>query len=397
MPLHVFYPTEDTLDVPFLVHASFELQHNRKHVRAGANYKAILDRLASLAGRIAVDIPPDSTLTIFRDLVTTLKRTRSRTLPGMIRQRIGQAVLQAEFVPVLAPDARRVAPAASRTSLPGLARLLRRNRPEVTGKNICTPNLDPLLRDLERFDASPLEGSDYAELLRHARCRTVDDCRAAADIVAHGCLGPWISDAILRTLRQAPIWLTDAGRVRSLEGDTPLLLARHTDWPDWCSVDVLDPNLAEAIFPGGTIPAAWTNVLQGRLHHRRDGHLRQCIAPVLASWSNRDWALQGWSALRLIGSWVAIEPWEKTKPYVPGGAEDLRSVLAGVMRVLSGKAWVPARTCYASRDIGGAPGLARAFAAVPGRQRCGRPPEARQQFAPERWRALLRPCPSAAW
>lgn len=390
LPLHVFYPTDDALDVPFLVHASFELQHNRKHVRAGRNDKVMLDRLARLVGRIAIDIPPESTVAIFRDTVNAPKRTRPRTLLGLIRQRIGQAVLQAEFVPVLASEARRVTPAAARTSLPGLAKLLRADRTEVTERNICAPDLDPLLRDLERFGARPLDAADYSELVRHARCRTVHDCRTISDIVARGCLHSWTPEAVLQTLRRAPIWLTDTGRIRSLAGGTPLLLARPTDWPTWCPAEVLDPNLAEAIFPGGTIPAAWTNLLKGWLHYCRDDHLRQCIAPVLGSWSDRDWVIQGWSALRLVETWVAIEPWEKVKAFVPDGSDTLRNILADVMRVPSGKAWVPARACYASRDIGAAPGLARAFATVEGRYRCGRPAEAKQHFTPEKWRALLR-------
>lgn len=390
LPLHVFYPTDDELELPFLVHASLELQHNRKHVRAGANDTDILDRLAGLAGRIAVDIPPEAALAIFRDLVINLRRAKPGNLRGMIRQRLAQAVLKAEFVPVVGPGTRRVAPPAARTSLPGLARLLRRNRPDVAQMAICAPSMDDVLKELQQFNAKPLEPADYAELLRHVRCRTVEDCRAAAEIVARGCLAGWIAPGMLRTLRHAPIWFTEAGEVRSLSGTTPLLLTRPADWPDWCEADVLDPRLAESLFPGGTIARPWIPLVEGKLHHRREDYLRQCISPLLARWPGPEWARHGWAALRLIENWVAIDAWDKVRPFVPGTAEDLRSVLVEVVRVPSGKAWVSARACYATREIGAAPGLARAFTGIEGRYRCGRPAESKQHFAAERWRALLR-------
>jgi hypothetical protein len=390
-PLHVFYPTDDELGLPFLVHASLDLQHNRKHIRGGDNDPAVLDRLAGLLSRIATQIPAESTLTIFRDYIADAPAKRPRNLLQLLRYRIRQAVLEAEFVPVLAAAPRRVRPSLARIGLPGLAKLLRRARADVASKSICAPGLDDRARDLERFGASALKPGDYVDLLRHAHCRTVDDCIAAARIVASACLAvDWTWPGALDRLRRAPIWRITTGEMRGLAGDRPLLMTRPKDWPDWCPADVLDPQLAAALFPEGAVARPWPVLVDGWLHHRRSAYLRHCIPPVLEGWSAADWRAHGWDALKLIESWAAIEAWEKQTPFVPGIANDVRAALAAVACVPSGRTWVLARACYASNAIGGANGLARAFRNIEGRHACSRPPDARQWFAADRWRALLR-------
>jgi hypothetical protein len=390
-PLHVFYPTDDELGLPFLVHASLDVQHNRKHIRAGDNDPVVLDRLAGLVSRIATQIPAESTLTIFRDFIGDAPAKRPRNLLQLLRYRIRQAVLDAEFVPVLAAAPRRVRPSLARIGLPGLAKLLRRGRADVAAKSICAPGLDDRARDLERFGASPLRVDDYVDLLRYAHCRTVEDCIAAARIVASACLAvDWAWPGALDRLRRAPIWRTATGEMRGLAGERPLLMAKPKDWPDWCATDVLDPELAAAIFPDGAVGRPWPVLVDGWLHHRRVAYLRHCIAPILEGWSLADWRARGWDALKLIESWAAVDDWEKQSPFVPGVADDVRAALAAVACVPSGRNWVPARACYASNAIGGANGLVRAFRNIEGRHACSRPLEARQWFAADRWRALLR-------
>ena len=59
VPLHVFFPTLETIGAPFLIHASFGLTANRNYFRRGEQDDALLKVLAELAQEAALAIPAE--------------------------------------------------------------------------------------------------------------------------------------------------------------------------------------------------------------------------------------------------------------------------------------------------------------------------------------------------
>ena len=61
----MFFSTEESVAAPFVVHGSFDLAANRKHLRPGANDEALLRTLGEMAGTLATNLPPESVIELF--------------------------------------------------------------------------------------------------------------------------------------------------------------------------------------------------------------------------------------------------------------------------------------------------------------------------------------------
>ena len=63
-----FSRQKNNLGVKALVHASFDLEQNRKHLRQGDHDEAILVHFGDLLERLILDIPPQTVLKVFGDI-----------------------------------------------------------------------------------------------------------------------------------------------------------------------------------------------------------------------------------------------------------------------------------------------------------------------------------------
>lgn len=393
LPIHVFYPTEEQVAADFLIHASFDVTQNRQRIRPGANDAELLGRIAALTARIADNEPPVDVLQVFKRLAREAPRTRpKKLLPRMIAHSIRESLVETEFVPVIGRGARRVAPHEARIATAGFAGLLNAAKRAVAEAGIVKSELEPVHAVLLELEAKNLGPGDYAELFRHVRCQSIDECVVAAKTMQRTCLaGVHVAPTTLRALKEAPIWRLTDGRVRSLATLTPLLLSLPDGWPKWCKADALDNEFVAAIFPNRAIPKEWDRLVGKVLLLEQSQYLERCIAPTVALWSDEEWSQFGWDALAFVEQWGGIGEWAKIKPYAPQAKlGSTREALVKVMRAPTPRGWVRGRICYARTELKGPGSLARFFRNVPGRELCGYPGEAKQRFGIERWRALLR-------
>lgn len=391
LPLFVFYPTEDDIAAHFLVHGAFDIQTNRKHVRHGDNDAALFDRMAALVSRIAADIPAEATFAIFRNLLAAAPGRKAKPIDRQLQYRMVGALRETAFVPVVGRARSRVLPREARAAATGFAALLSPQKRSVANAAIARPELEAGFDVLIALGGSRLRQDEYAALLQHARCQSIEACITAAGVMMHTCLSGHPAETTLARLRAAPIWPTSGGAIRSLNDGPPLLLARPAQWPSWCLADALAPAFVEAVFPGKVLGKDWLALLDDQLHRTPEAFLHFCLAPTVAQWGDEDWDRHGWELLERVADWATLGEFSATKPYAPTGKpETARDALVDVARIPTAKKWVRARHCYARTELGAPACFARFFKEVPGRHLCGFPSEARQRFTREQWRALLR-------
>jgi hypothetical protein len=391
VPLHVFYPTEESVSAAFLVHGSFEVTANRNHLRDGPQDREVLDALSTLAREAARVLPPALVVRLFAPLVRE-RQSGVRKLPKKIIQSLASAVAKSEFVPVCGGGKAR--PDEARTWAHRLGDVLLSAAPEVRGEQIARPELAGVFGLLEgAFRARPMGSLDAARALGHVRCRGLEGCLAAIYAAQGSCLGQTTpSPELLARLAKVPMWLSGDGTVRALGGALPLVQARPDDWPAWLSADVIDEALLARLPdpPDGPARKAWDQLLADRLLRKPAEFLRQALAPTLATWTDAAWSEHGWEVFALLDRWLPELEWAKVRPYVSGAEEDtLRVALASAMRAPSGRDWVPSLEAYAGVEILG-PEVLAAYA----RKELGAPlvnrPKGASGIGKARWRALLR-------
>lgn len=392
LPLYVFYPTDDTIGAPFLIHAAFSLQQNRKHLRQGDHDQELLDCLARLVARMAEDLPAPAAARLLGKLARaapTAKPPRHR-LVRHLHYVLVKAARASAFVPVVGTKPRRVPPPSAAMGAVGFAALLNPSASGLKSTGLCMPEMEPVFDELSALGSPRLSARRHAELLGGARCRSIENVLSALNIVRSTCLGVGATTDMLEALAGAPIWMTEAGTVRALNGK-PFGLAALEGWPDWAPVDVLHPLVKAIVAPDGQFAREWKALLEGRLARTPDEFVARSLFPVLAGWSDADWIERGWQALETIETFAAIDEWQKIPPLVAGDAPSATRIkLASVSRVPVGKRWELASQCYADRSLKASPELRRFFKGRPGRFVLGYPVAAEKRFSPARWRSLAR-------
>ena len=391
LPFHVFYPTQESVLAPFLVHASMELRSDRNHLLSGAHDKELLSALGELAAAAATYLTPESVLELFRNLAKPPPANVSK-MDKKIQRVLGRAILDTPFVPTVGGE--KVKPGEARIWAHDLPSVLSQKTEEVQRARLAAPALLEAFPALRLFAAEPLNSLDYARMLNHAACRDRDGCLRAAEIARHGCLnGIYVPSSIISALSKAPFWLTRKGKVRPLVSDRPLVRERPDIWPEWLTADDLDPEFATAVLgKGQTVDQPWASLVNDRLIQTQDDLIVHCLAPVLKSWTEKNWTQRGWEALATVQAWKPGLEWSKIKPFVGGlgaGSDPARAALVNVARVPRGTDWVVALNAYASAEIGGNAGLAGFFRQRADRLVVGMPPKAKS-FGRGGWRALLR-------
>ena len=99
LPFHVFFPTEEQMGLKALLHASFDLEQNRKHLRDGKYDEKILCHFGDTLERLILDIPPRTVLEVFGAIK---QPTYDNDKPiEKIKKAIWDRLQTAHFVPVL--------------------------------------------------------------------------------------------------------------------------------------------------------------------------------------------------------------------------------------------------------------------------------------------------------
>lgn len=389
IPVHVFFPTTETIAARFLVHGSFALTSNRNSIRADDHDQLVRDQLQALVLQVIHDVPPTSTVRLFADIVRATKGGRVKRPDRLIQQAIARAVTEAEFIPVI--GGRSVKPADCRVWEHELDRVV----PAKLGreKKLAVPTLSPVFGELRSpFEAQPLRPADYAETLSRTRALTLDAAVQALRITYSGCLASTQQDPVMQTLARAQIWPTAEGTFRALDQAPSLLRHRPEEWPAWLPADTLHPS-AEELLNGydAAATARWAPLLTGRLLRSSDDWLKRSLVGTLVAWGDEDWEAHGFEALRLVEKWANVPEFGHQGPFVERPDDtSVRAALARVVRVPTRVGWIRAVEAYANRDLGAPPELAAYFKGVTDRYVVGVPRQATLLFGVKRWKALLR-------
>jgi hypothetical protein len=390
IPVHVFFPTQETISAPFLVHAAFELRSDRNHLLAGAKHQAVLlEALGDLASHAASYLEPASALELFRPLAK-LPAANVARLDRKIERALGMAIRATEFVPT--HGGRLVAPDMARIWSHDLVSVLDYRLKAIKEARLCSAAVVYAAPALREFGAETLRVSDYAELLGNVRCNTLEECLKAAHVIRHACLeGGYLTDSATAVLAKASFWFVRTGHVRPLEGKRPLVDFRPAAWPSWLFVDDLHSDFAKAVFPSSKEMETWAPLIEDRLLRSIDDIIAHCLVPTVSNWSANDWTEHGWEVLETLSFWLSDLEWSKIKPFLPGkthATEPARAALIEVARVPLGSNWVSSADAYATGEIGGSNELADYFRKQAGRSVVGMPSRAKA-IGKASWRALL--------
>lgn len=404
-PLFVFFPTQHDTKMRAVVHASFDLKQNRQYTRAGDYDDDIVEAFENLLRRVIDDVPTQTVLEAFAETAPDnedINQHSDDLLPGdRLPRTTWHTVSTTRFVPTVGGLRRR--PGEVRLWHHRLGFVLNEDVDEVRNARLLVPGLRRLWYRLCLFGAEALSTTEYIDLLRHCRNRSVNECvlswmtltrvlqraKTRAAYPPNDLSADPFDDAL-----QVPCWWTERGAARPLADGVTMLRRRPNTWPDWLKADVLHRNMRRAVawHQDRTAEPQWwwsTHVLSTRAQYC-DG----ALYPHLATWTRNDWRDRGWTAL------VQFQQWNRGSkddtPWIDSStpARDRRATAIAHLRIPTDKGWLPPADCYAGHAWGGLRAFDRFFATVPNRGLVlpldQWPERARQETVEGDWTPLLR-------
>ncbi|MYC15944.1 MAG: hypothetical protein F4Y39_19640, partial [Gemmatimonadetes bacterium] len=410
VPFHVFYPTEEASGVLALIHASFDLEHNRKHVRKGQHDDAIRREFCKLFQDVLKHVPARTALESFGEIVYEDGNSPLRHL----QKDIWDTLCQTPFVPVIGGD--RVRPGEVQLWNDRLGHVLRDDTNEVRKACLLVPELQDLADILKRFGAKYIKKEDYIRLLSYCRNESPKECFESWGVLVKGGLKRIPSgysrnhedrEYLLEGLRAVPCWWTGKEVARTLNGNLPMILVRPEDWPDWLPADSLHPRMRKVIEryetkakkgDNGETLEIWRDLISGWILQQRGEYLYDVLLPFVSKWYSGEWKTNGWRALLQVLSWSPSRKFAEVPPLLenPNGTqrEKQRAKMAKALCLPTDKGWLPAADCYAGEDWGGPPVFDRFFASVRDRGLVlpfhRWPNQIRKGTKKDQWKALLR-------
>ena len=405
VPLHAFFPTEEQTGTRALIHASFDLEHNRKRVRKSDYDNEILNETIHLLRDMVDDVPARTTLEVFRNILIENGNSPSAEL----KKKIWDTLCETRFVPVI--GGARAKPAEVLLWNDGLGSTLQEANQRVRVACLLVPELSDLANILEDYGANHIEPKHFIRLLRHCRNDTLHETMASWCVLVGGGLKRISKvysskrDQLLEILRDVPCWWTEIGVARALVGTHALLIERPADWPDWLPVDALHPRMREEwkqlesdMHAGEEIVQLRSQLILGRLLTRKQEYLHDVLLPFVEDWDNARWNAEGWMILHQVLSWSANRKFKNIAPWVEhteGNQEEKRRIQAGTaLCIPTDKGWLPAVDCYAGAAWRGHSQFDSLFASI---ERRGLvlsfeewPNHVRTGTDKNRWMALLR-------
>ena len=403
MPLHVFFPTEEQLGVKALLHASFDLQQNRKRLREGNYDKELRDLFGQVLERVIKDIPARTALETFGSISADFLFPK---LIDEIKSVIEEKMRTTPFVPVIGGG--KVSPCESTLWKDGLGRVLRKDEPKVKKAALISPRVSLLsdsfcalkelgARDIDNNDDSDEDDcSTYVELLRYCRNKSLKDCIASFRVLVEGGLKrvPWDRPDWTRTLlREVPCWWTEDEQARSLAAKPPLLWEKPKKWPGWLRADSLHPEFRTKIKKEEEQKGEeWEELTDGFLLRGEKDYIDRVLIPFVETWGQKNWQRLGFRVLQIFSLWESRHNFDRTEPWIKG-EEGRRDRLATVLRLPTDKGWLPAIDCFAGKDWDGPEAFDEFFKE---RKRSGivqsfeKWPKYLQKTDKETWKGLLR-------
>ena len=382
--VHVFFPTNQKVKIPglkALIHASYELHSNRELLdNVQPHGAAIREKIGGLTSDILMDIPAAAALRVFSE-IPPAKGNAGKDEIGRLQNVFSNAVAQTPFVPVIGGG--KVKPAEVQIWNHRLGEVVRADDPDVCGAKLLAPSLSAE-RDVcnalkTKLQAKSVALLDHAKLLRKCRNDNLSACYAAWQVagdiareVSKDMASERISSAQKEeadaALKDVPIWWTNEGGPRPLNGDIPILFKRPKNWPKWLKADALTPKFREML------DSEQASKKQNDSPTRRDSlqkngawplnsphsYFMDALLPFCKGKDSKWWEKMGWDVLRWAFLWGGSEV-SKLPPSIIGGGDKVNWIDEGIIHLPTNKGWLPAIHCYAGKAWGGPASFGKYF------------------------------------
>ena len=341
-PLHVFFPSKETLpQIDALIHASLEIDSNRKHLVEDGEQKNAVDicgMIKEMTKDILRSVPPKTGLLAFGKA----HEDEYEGVIGTMSQSIAEVVAETAFVPILGGG--KCKPKEIKLWKDNFGDLLKSDKPEVMGENLLCGSLqkdgDVYSILANGLGAKEISSEDYFRLLQYCKNGSVEDCCNAIKFAVDKFSD---DDVIIEHLRKIPFWLLGTNRARSYDGECPILMECLLSWPEWLRVDVLSPGFKKA-FKGindrSKLPC---------MPLEKEDFIEKILVPHCDGKDQKWWREKGTEILHWASEWLGNNPVED----LIIGQEDERNKVGRVIRVPTKKGWIPAIECYAGSQWGG--------------------------------------------
>lgn len=391
LPLHVFFPTEEQPGVKALIHASFELEQNRKHLRDGDHDKEILNLFGDVVERAIKDVPAQTALETFGPIAPGDQS--GRRLLGKIQQTIREKMRTTPFVPIIGGG--KVAPCESTVWENDLGKVLRTDEQEVKDAALVRPRLCDLFKGLRKLGAKEIEDSEYVWLLRYCHNNSLEACIRSFRVLK-GCLEAALSNPDARRKIYAvdfvPCFWTESEQARPLATKPPLLWEKPEDWPEWLPADSLHPTFRTKIEEENKDYLDRVLIPTVKLPRNNKDYLDWVLIPTVKKWTQQHWKRQGFDVLEVLARWEGGHDFSKITPWIEDEV-GCRNTLAPALHLPTDKGWQSAINCFAGKDWEG-PGAFEEFFKKQETlgivQAFEEWPKSLQQIAKEKWKGLLR-------
>lgn len=377
-PLYVFLPTSEQLPFHALIHGSFDLEQNRKHVRNPQGHNSHRDKFADLIYRIVDSVPAS---TVLRALVPDQEPEKG-TVASFLCEIIKEKMAGKEFVPCVGGG--KATPGNVRLWKNNLGKVVDSTFEKVKELNLAEQELvldEKCKRALEHFfGAKSIESEQYPLILQNCHNSNLDDCRESLEtlheVVANNTpkFGEKRED-FLNNCRKIPCWWTKNGKARSLSKEPKPLIRKNPDQPlpEWLTIDILHEEILCLIEnyekeADNERTKSWEEILKGGLLRcEKEELVDSVLIPYLEQKIDQQewWKKYGWEALRLYLDWSKNHSFEDTKPMF--WDNDKQNRLSKSIHFPTDKGWMPAQKCYAGKLWDGPDRFDEFFKKIPDR------------------------------
>ena len=355
--LYVFFPTAKCVpEVRALIHASCEVEDNRKHLATRQSHRdEICEMLKGITQKILSEIPAEVALRAFGQA----KLAENDEMITQLGNAVATAVRETAFIPLIGGSMAK--PDDVWLWNYGFGNVV--DPEKVKDENLCHPQIndnEECFNILKNLGSECTIDLDIATLMCFCRNKTADDC-----------LRVWNVAQLLMTkisqsekpkcearLRDAPFWLAQNKQARAANGTVPLVREKPKDCPDWLPVDVVDKDfwtcVQVKINQRKKEDENWKNQLASlQPLSDKTSYFKHILLSHCKEQSPEWWRENGWKALEMAFKWGEKE--RDAKPLIinSGNAKEQRANIFHLPVGKGAQEWVPAGKCYSGAAWGG--------------------------------------------
>ncbi len=332
--LFVFFPTEEDLPLNFILHATFDIDSNRKHVNKDLQtYNPALEEIGTLIRSIinSRKYPP-------QDFINTFIPEDEPThgIAKDIHKRVKEALSDSRFIPIIGGEEGEFYKPSEvlvwNYDFGEIVQSCLENgilEPDrVKEFRLVTPELNRLKNRLQKLGAEPLENSEYVDILQEISIEK----DVEPDLVKR-LIRLWIklyeknkeSEEIIESLLLVKIWKTEDGKFRSLKGDAPLFY-EVVEIGDYLPHDVLSKDI-KSFLESDDLKERWKDIKDELRETKKvlfintDASKREAILSYIKNKDLDWWEIYGWDCLkdlkRVIRSDSRVNFEDKKSIHVP--------------------------------------------------------------------------------